>query len=318
MPSNSLVFLLRKSIALALSLSVLYLSFIGILFDFSILILIATIIVVIIPGKNPRLFLADWSLFGLGIFFHTLVRGFADDMKFPIIVEPLLNIERWLFFSSIPTVWLQDIWHNSVTVHWHESVLALFYVSFFIFPFIVAYVLWLKSRRQYYQFALAFTLLNVVSLFIFVFLPTAPPWYAAEQGFFELQRLTADAIKSFYYVDQHNFLLINRIFLTPEIANHVAAFPSLHSAWAFLASLFSVHFFGKKFMFLHIIPIGIWLSVVYFGEHYVVDVLAGIGLAWGAYKFVLHLEKRREIKLSTARQTWVIPTFPPSAKKVKL
>jgi len=69
----------------------------------------------------------------------------------------------------------------------------------------------------------------------------------------------------------------------------VAAMPSLHSAWPLLAALFAQHYFGRWARILFIIPAAIWLAVVYFGQHYVADVIMGIFLTILAYYLTMKI-----------------------------
>jgi membrane-associated phospholipid phosphatase len=67
--------------------------------------------------------------------------------------------------------------------------------------------------------------------------------------------------------------------------NPVAALPSLHSALPFLGYL-ALRDIRPRLAWLALAWCGlVWTSVVYLGEHYVVDVVTGVGLAsvaWGA------------------------------------
>ena len=57
--------------------------------------------------------------------------------------------------------------------------------------------------------------------------------------------------------------------------NAVAAMPSLHAAYPFLVLLYALRFFKKKGLFFIPYVLGVWFSLVYLGEHYFVDVVAG-------------------------------------------
>ena len=75
-------------------------------------------------------------------------------------------------------------------------------------------------------------------------------------------------------------------------ANPVAAMPSLHAALPLLIYLFLCKKFGKwGFLFLPYV-IGVWIAVLYLGEHYFVDVLAGAIYAIAAFMVV---EKKETI-----------------------
>jgi membrane-associated phospholipid phosphatase len=59
-------------------------------------------------------------------------------------------------------------------------------------------------------------------------------------------------------------------------ANPVAAMPSLHSAYAFMVVLFFARMVQKQYWpLLALYPLAMTFTLVYSGEHYVIDVLIG-------------------------------------------
>src|SRR5207247_9644011 len=70
--------------------------------------------------------------------------------------------------------------------------------------------------------------------------------------------------------------------------NEVAAFPSLHAAFPFLAFLFARRTFGRVGWLMLAYSACVWFSIVYLGEHYVVDILGGLAYAAAAYWMVIH------------------------------
>ena len=65
--------------------------------------------------------------------------------------------------------------------------------------------------------------------------------------------------------------------------NGVAAFPSLHAGYPFLAFLVLRKAFGAWGWLALAYAAAVWWAIVFTGDHYVVDVLAGIGYATVAY-----------------------------------
>ena len=61
--------------------------------------------------------------------------------------------------------------------------------------------------------------------------------------------------------------------------NPVAAFPSLHAAFPFLGFLALRRVYPRAAWLAFVWCILVWFSVVFLGEHYVVDVIAGVALA---------------------------------------
>jgi membrane-associated phospholipid phosphatase len=127
-----------------------------------------------------------------------------------------------------------------------------------------------------------------VAFVIFLLAPTAPPWYADSHGVItgvtKIISTTLPSDISPYYA------LLN--------PNPVAAFPSLHAAFPFLGYLAIRETFSRRVSWLALgWCVAVWFSVVYLGEHYVVDVVAGIGLAAASWWVLNHVVAPRYIGL---------------------
>ena len=89
------------------------------------------------------------------------------------------DADRWMFFGTMPTVWLQEQLKQPHPPWW-EVVLSTVYMSFFILPYVVAGVLWLRDRDEWKAFVRLFVGLIVRRRWsIYALLPAAPPWAAA-------------------------------------------------------------------------------------------------------------------------------------------
>ena len=77
-------------------------------------------------------------------------------------------------------------------------------------------------------------------------------------------------------------------FLNP---NPVAAMPSLHAAYPWLSFLALRKYSKKLGWFFLPYPILVWFSVVYLGEHYVIDVIAGVVYAQASFWIVNNFDK---------------------------
>ena len=78
----------------------------------------------------------------------------------------------------MPTVWLQERL-KLPQPPWWEVVISTVYMSFFILPYVVAAVLWLRNRDEWKAFVQLFVGLSFAALVIYALLPAAPPWAAA-------------------------------------------------------------------------------------------------------------------------------------------
>jgi membrane-associated phospholipid phosphatase len=233
----------------------------------------------IIAGRLKS-FLRDWLPFVALILAYEMLRGFADS-HFPVHVASLVNAERALFSGNLPTEVLQNLLYKEGAIGWKDVGATIIYFLHFPLPLIFAFFLWVKDKQQYYQFVIALIALSFSGFITFLLFPAAPPWYAADEGLISVTKITNLAVDhvgwswnlSYYY--SH---------LNP---NPVAAMPSLHAAYPTLVWL-ALRRYNKRlsWFFLPYPPL-VWLSTIYLGEHYVIDVIAGAAYAFAAY-FVVY------------------------------
>src|SRR5256885_9387375 len=67
------------------------------------------------------------------------------------------------------------------------------------------------------------------------------------------------------------------------ISSQSAAMPSLHAAYPFLGALFALRLWGRRAWPALAYTAGVWLSIVYLGEHYIVDIIGGAVFALAAF-----------------------------------
>jgi membrane-associated phospholipid phosphatase len=141
----------------------------------------------------------------------------------------------------------------------------------------LGYVLWLKDRAVFRRFAAALLTMSFASFIFFLLIPVAPPWLASIQGYLpHVEKIIDHTLPSnttWFY--QH---------LNP---NKVAAFPSLHQAFPVLGLFYAARLFGARAWPL-LTPLALWcllvcFSIVYLGEHYVIDAVGGAAVALGAF-----------------------------------
>lgn len=141
----------------------------------------------------------------------------------------------------------------------------------------------------------ALIVLCIAGFVTFLFVPVAPPWYAAQHGFLNgpdgrpliqyLKPVGFDQLASWLGFNGHYLYTYTFYEVGP---NPVAAFPSLHAGFPFLAFLFAVRGFGRAGWLLLGYFALVVFSIVYLGDHYVIDALAGVAYAGAAYALVAH------------------------------
>ena len=148
-------------------------------------------------------------------------------------------------------------------------VSTMFY-GMHVFLIMIAFVLfWFKDRAVYRGYTYSLVVTTYLALFTFIVLPTAPPWLAGTA-----QNLLKPGIKMLPAAFQQ----VQAVLLSGE-SDVVAAFPSLHAAYVTLFSIFMFKL-GKKYGFASL-PIagGVYFSIIYLGQHYLVDLLGGVAYA---------------------------------------
>ena len=130
-------------------------------------------------------------------------------------------------------------------------------------------LLWVYFRRNeaFIRFRNTILLANVLGLFGYVFLPTAPPRLFTSMGF-------TDTLSQFGGLNHGSGLV--------ELAsNPYAAMPSLHAADALIAGVILASVVKNRFwkVVWLLWPAWVWFAVMATGNHFWLDVLAGIVLA---------------------------------------
>lgn len=220
--------------------------------------------------RRTREFLLDWIPFLFILISYDFLRGFADNLSLRVNFHDLLAADQLLFKGAVPTLFLQEHFYKQGIVQIHDVVATVFYFLHFALPLGFAYLLWLSSRERFRLFVIGILLLSYGGWLTFLVFPSAPPWMAAENGILPGVHKILDATLALF----PPALQLPTIYhnLNP---NPVAALPSMHAAYPFLVLLFSLQFFGNKALFFLLYVLLAWISFVYLGEHYVIDIIVG-------------------------------------------
>ena len=276
------------------------------------LVYICTGLAVASIGRRRVLYvLRDWLPFALVLVVYDLSRGAADLIGRPTMWHWQADADRWMFFGAMPTVWLQERLKQPQPPWW-EVVISTTYMSFFILPYVIAGVLWLRNRAEWKKFAQLFVVLSFSALVIYMVLPAAPPWAAARctagdvvDGpsaprcmFRSARELPDGGILGQMSATQpgaHDW--IERIStrgwakLNLDTAgglidegqasvNLVAAIPSLHAGLSAAIAIFLWRRVRRRWRPLLVAyPLIMAFTLVYSAEHYVIDILLGWVLA---------------------------------------
>jgi membrane-associated phospholipid phosphatase len=220
---------------------------------------LALLVIAIAMGRG-RSFVTDWTPFLLLFFAYEAMRGFAARLA----PHDLSGLERLLFGGAIPTLVLQHAFYRPGVIGPQDLIAMVLYFMHFVLPIVVGFVFWVNSREHYWHFIAALLLMCFLAFVTYLFWPSAPPWYQLHDVV-KINQQTVDRLWG-------NTVVVIYHAFNP---NQFAAFPSLHAAFPALAAVYSWQRYRALAVGLVIWTLAVVVAIVYLGEHYVVDALAG-------------------------------------------
>jgi membrane-associated phospholipid phosphatase len=213
----------------------------------------------------------------LGVGFYFEVRG---------LTEASADLAR---AHARHLVELEQALHVDVEAAWQrplESSAALEAAGNWIYiwghwPVLIATMVWLlwRHRPQFLRLRDAMLVSGGLGMLVFLSYPMAPPRLAG-LGFVDTITRSSSAY---------------RYLQPPAFVNQYAAMPSLHVGWDLLAgiAIFSATSFVALRVAACLMPLLMAWAVVATGNHYVLDVVAGVVLVLIGHAVALALERRR-------------------------
>src|SRR5216684_1021265 len=203
-----------------------------------------------------RTFIWDWTPFLLLFFAYEAMRGFAGKTGFA--PHDLSGLERALFGGAIPTLVLQKAFYHPGVIGIQDIIAMVLYFMHFVLPIVVGFIFWINSREHYWRYIAALLLMCFLAFATYLFWPSAPPWYQLH----DVVKINDQTVHSLW-----GYTLVSRIYHSFN-PNPFAAYPALATVYAWSRS-------RALGIGLLVWTAGVLLSIVYLGEHYVVDALAG-------------------------------------------
>ncbi|VEG51929.1 PA-phosphatase-like phosphoesterase [Mycolicibacterium aurum] len=282
-------------------------------------------------GQGRRVFyvVRDWLPFALVLIAYDFSRGAALLVGTPTLWQWQADADRAMFFGTMPTVWLQE---QLKLPHppWWEVVISSVYMSFFILPYVIAGVLWLRNRDEWKSFVRLFVGLSFTALVIYALVPAAPPWAAARCTPADVEGGPSDPgcmFRSARGVPDGGVLgamqsaqpgandwierIVGRgwgklnlhsasslIDQGQASVNLVAAIPSLHAGLSMAIAVFlwtRVSTWWRPVLVAY--PLIMGFTLVYTAEHYVIDLLLGWALAAVVIVVLRQFERRQAAKI---------------------
>jgi membrane-associated phospholipid phosphatase len=241
---------------------------------------LALLVIAVALGRGKQ-FIFDFFPFLLLFFAYEVMRGFASKTGFQ--PHDLSALERAVFGGSVPTLVLQRALYQPDRIGWLDLAGMFFYFMHFVLPVAMGFVFWLRSRELYWRFAVALLLLSFLAFVTYLFFPSTPPWLQFPHEVHKVSNETVAKLHLDYFVSPLYGSLNPNLY---------AAFPSLHAAYPVLAAIFAWRVDRRLAVLLCAWAACVWFSVVYLGEHYVVDVLCGFAFV-AVSAFIVQQFKRR-------------------------
>jgi len=289
-------------------------------------------------GRRVLYVIRDWLPFALLLIAYDLSRGAATLIGRPTMWHWQADMDRLMFFGTMPTVWLQE--HLKLPhPPWWEVAISSVYMSFFIVPYVIAGILWLRNRDEWKAFVRLFVGLNLAALVIYALLPAAPPWAAArctprdvaagpsgpgcmfkpargvpDGGLLGAMQTTHDGANSWVErIVGRGWGKLNLHSATALLdqgqasVNLVAAIPSLHAGMSAALAAFLWHRVHRAWRAVLVAyPLVMAFTLVYTAEHYVIDLLLGWALAAVVITLIARYERRRRRPTPTGVQKTMV------------
>jgi membrane-associated phospholipid phosphatase len=199
----------------------------------------------------------------------------AERIRRRLRVRYPITIDRLIGGGQVPTLRLQRILGRPGEVRPHDLALSwVHWVWYFVPHGSVAYVL-VRHRERYGRAACLTAAVFDLGLLFYWAVPTAPPWWAGQQGHLPpVRRIMTETGESFWGG-------LWRPLYDSLAGNPFAAMPSLHFATSVMAAhvLSDVGRGPGRLGWAYAATLG--FGLVYLGEHYVIDLIVGLALAEG-------------------------------------
>ena len=221
-----------------------------------------------LPQGNITRFLFEVVLIGVAYVAYQLVRGIVEGGRVEVAfsnARALIEFERslGLFWETqlqgliIGNAFLIDFF-NWIYIWGHLPVIGALAVWIFVF-----------KRDAFARYRNALLISGAIGLVFFMTLPMAPPRMLAEAGFID----TITLYDQVYHALQH-----------PAFVNQYAAMPSLHLGWNLLIGIALFESTRNVWVrgFAVLLPISMLASIILTGNHFILDAIAGVGVALAA------------------------------------
>jgi membrane-associated phospholipid phosphatase len=151
-------------------------------------------------------------------------------------------------------------------------------MTHFFVVWVVAAVLWRVSRRRFRRYVFLTMTLTLAAFLTYWLYPAQPPWLAGDGMSFPVVDRIVPQVWG-----QLGIHTVQSAYENGDFVNTVAAMPSLHAAYPLMLMLFFWPAGRLVRVVLGAYTLAMAFTLVYGGEHFVVDILVGWAMALAAW-----------------------------------
>jgi membrane-associated phospholipid phosphatase len=213
---------------------------------------------------RTREFLKNWMPLIILLLSYEALNGLTGTFASSGTLVSLYSYDRLLWGFNLT---------GTVQSLWNSAPLTIFFIFIYSlhFPLVIiaSVYFWYTNKAIYGKYASALLLTSYLALATFLIMPTAPPWYSG---------IAKDLMQDTRGPTVLLSSTLGRLSSLIE-SDKFAAFPSLHTAYVTLFSYYTVK--AKLSLGLISLPllVGVLLSTIYLGQHYVIDLIGGAAYA---------------------------------------
>lgn len=219
-------------------------------------------------------FIREWAIFLCLVVLFDSLRGYVyyltSTMGLPVYMNYVIHPELSLFKGKILTEWFQQFFYSKGNTTIFDKLLTIIHGSHFLMFLLFGLGVWYLKKVDFPKYKSGILIVMYIGLLFYLLVPTIPPWMAASQFHVlpELPRI---------FMGIYNTALPGAA--NTFDTNPIAAMPSLHTAFPTFLMLVSVYHLRWRSIPFILYWLLMIMALFYGGEHYFLDVIAGIILA---------------------------------------
>ncbi|HEX8073775.1 MAG TPA: phosphatase PAP2 family protein, partial [Thermoleophilaceae bacterium] len=214
----------------------------------------------------------------------------ADETGFTPHLSPQIKADKLMFGLPLPNVGLQSELYDPSALSWYDYVTWVTYITHFFGTLTLAVILWRFAYPLFRKWRTMVMWLSAAGFATYVLYPAVPPWLASDTG--KIGRVTKIKDAMFEHTGTKSITSA----VEKNWVDQVAAMPSLHAAFPMLMTMLFWHKGWRWRIPFLAYSLLMGFSLVYLGEHWVIDIFVGWAYAIGVYLALAWWWRRREAR----------------------